>query len=101
MFCRLADPSAHREAVTSRPAYMGLVGRIVESGRKRTIRLTSTHAESAKIRDALDAVAAFLRFLDSIAEQLTRVARWRLTIAYAFREILLPDPVLKAVRLLK
>ncbi len=101
VFCRIADPSAHREAVTSRPAYMGLVGRIVESGRKRTIRLTSTHAEAKKIRAALDAVAAFLRYLDSIAEQLTREMRWHLTIVYAFRAILLPDPILKTVRLLQ
>lgn len=101
VFCRLADPSAHREAITSRPAYMGIVGRIVESGRKRTIRLTSTHAKAAKIRAALDAVAAFLRFLDSIAEQLTREKRWLLTIVYAFRAILLPDPVLKTVGLLQ
>lgn len=45
VFCRLADPTAHREAITSRPAYMGIMGRIVESGRKRIIHLTSTQKE--------------------------------------------------------
>ncbi len=55
----------------------------------------------AKTHDALDSVAAFLRFLDSIAEQLTRKMRWGLTIAYTFREILLSDSILKTVRLLR
>ena len=49
VFRRLADPTAHREAITSRPAYMSIMGRIVESGRRRTIHLTSTHADSTTI----------------------------------------------------
>lgn len=60
IFCRLVDPTAHREAITSRPAYMSIMGRIVESGRRRTIHLTSPHAESKSIQRALDTVAAFL-----------------------------------------
>ena len=64
VFCRLADPTAHREAITSRPAYMGIMGRIVESGRKRIIHLTSTHAESELIQRALGTVAAFFRWLN-------------------------------------
>ena len=94
VFCRLADPDAHREAITSRPAYMSIMGRIVESGRKRTIHLTSTHAESALIRRALDTVAAFFRWLDSTAEQLDGKTRWAVVVRCAFRRILLPDPAL-------
>ena len=33
------------EAVTSRPMLMGIVARIVASGRKRYMHLTSTHAD--------------------------------------------------------
>ena len=95
IFCRLADPAAHREAVTSRPAYMSIMGRIVESGRRRTIHLTSTHAESGRIRRALDAVAAFFRWLGSTAGQLDERARWLLIVRCAFRRILFPDPALK------
>ena len=101
IFCRLADPDAHREAITSRPAYMSIMGRIVESGRRRTIHLTSTHAESGLIQRALDTVAAFFRWLGSIAEQLDEMTRWMLVVRCAFRRILLPDPALKPLLALK
>ena len=101
VFCRLADPTAHREAITSRPAYMSIMGRIVESGRKRTIHLTSTHADSSLIQRALDTVAAFFRWLASTAGQLDEKTRWMLVVRCAFRRILLPDPVLKPMYALK
>lgn len=91
IFMRLADPTAHREAVTSRPAYMGIMGRIVESARRRLIYLTSTHAEAAQIRQALDKVAAFFRWLKSNAEQLTSEQRWMLILRCAFRDLILPE----------
>ena len=101
VFCRLADPTAHREATTSRPAYMSIMGRIVESGRRRTIHLTSTHADSTLIQRALDTVAAFFRWLGSTAEQLDEKTRWTIVVRYAFRRILLPDPALKPLYALK
>ena len=101
VFCRLADPTAHREAITSRPAYMSIMGRIVESGRRRTIHLTSTHADSTLIRRALDTVAAFFRWLGSTAGQLDEKTRWTLVVRCAFRRILLPDPALKPLYALK
>ena len=97
MFCRLADPTAHREAITSRPAYMGIMGRIVESGRKRIIHLTSTHAESELIQRALGTVAAFFRWLKSTAEHLDEKARWYVVLRCAFRKLLMPEPPFGAV----
>ena len=91
IFMRLADPTAHREAVTSRPAYMGIMGRTVESARRRLVCLTSTHAEAAQIRQALDKVAAFFRWLKSNAEQLTSEQRWMPILRYAFRNLILPE----------
>ena len=101
VFCRLVDPTAHREAITSRPAYMSIMGRIVESGRRRTIHLTSTHADSTLIQRALDTVAAFFRWLGSTAEQLDEKTRWTIVVRCAFRRILLPDPALKPLCALK
>ena len=101
VFCRLADPTAHREATTSRPAYMSIMGRIVESGRRRTIHLTSTHADSTLIQRALDTVAAFFRWLGSTAGQLDEKTRWTIVVRCAFRRILLPDPALKPLYALK
>ena len=97
VFCRLADPTAHREAITSRPAYMGIMGRIVESGRKRIIHLTSTHAESELIQRALGTVAAFFRWLKSTAEHLDEKTRWYVVLRCAFRKLLMPEQPLGAV----
>ena len=52
-------------------------------------------------RRVYEVMLAHPYIVDSIAEQLTREKRWLLTIVYAFRAILLPDPVLKTVRLLQ
>lgn len=46
VFARLANGDAHREAVTSRPRLLSMVGVLSESGRIRTVRLTSCHAEA-------------------------------------------------------
>ena len=97
VFCRLADPTAHREAITSRPAYMGIMGRIVESGRKRIIHLTSTHAESELIQRALGTVAAFFRWLKSTAEHLDEKTRWYVVLRCAFRKLLMPEQPLGEV----
>lgn len=97
VFCRLADPTAHREAITSRPAYMGIMGRIVESGRKRIIHLTSTHAESEQIQRALGTVAAFFRWLKSTAEHLDEKTRWYVVLRCAFHKLLMPEQPLGAV----
>ena len=97
VFCRLANPTAHREAITSRPAYMGIMGRIVESGRKRIIHLTSTHAESELIQRALGTVAAFFRWLKSTAEHLDEKTRWYVVLRCAFRKLLMPEQPLGAV----
>ncbi len=95
VFCRMADPTAHREAVTSRPAFLHVMGRIVESGRRRTIHLTSAHADNAFIRKALDNVAAFFNWLGSTAPQSSPDMRWQVVVRHAFRHLLIPDPALR------
>lgn len=92
VFTRLADPDAHREPVTSRPAYLNVVGRIVMNGGKRVLRLTSTHADAKAIRDSLNRIARFLEWTDSIAEQLKPDKRWTLVLTYAFRKLLHLNP---------
>jgi len=97
VYCRLADPTAHREAITSRPSFLRIMGRIVESGRRRTIHLTSSHSENAFVRNALNTVAAFFGWLGSNAEQLKPDMRWKVVLAYAFRLLLIPDPTLRVL----
>ncbi len=88
VFCRLADGGKHMEAITSRPMLLGLVGRLVRSGRKRHLRLTSTHVESGRIRAALDRIGAFLRRISATAPQLDFNRKWTLILGVAFRHFL-------------
>ena len=60
LFVRLANPEARREAITSRPWLMSLVGRRTEHAGQTTITLTGLHAEFAKARAALTRVSAML-----------------------------------------
>ena len=76
LFVRCAEPQRPREAVTSRPLLLCAVGRLMESGRQITLRLTSTHAEAARAQRLLTGVSLFLSGLGNTAEQLTAAQRW-------------------------
>lgn len=101
IFCRLADGEKHLEPTTSRPMYMGIVGRLVVSGRRRLLRLTSTHLKAKEIESSLMRIGEFMRRISAIAEQLDFNRVWELIILAAFRKWLggnhakglLPDPL--------
>jgi hypothetical protein len=76
LFVRCAEPERPREAVTSRPLLLCAVGRVIESGRQITLRLTSTHGAAARAQRLLTGVSLFLSGLLNTAEQLTPAARW-------------------------
>jgi hypothetical protein len=76
LFVRCAEPARPREAVTSRPLLLCAVGRVVESGRQLTLRLTSTHAEAARAQRLLTDLSLFLSGLQNAAEQLNPAACW-------------------------
>ena len=86
VFCRLADGERHLEPTTSRPMYMGVVGRLVVSGRRRLLRLTSTHLKANEIRASLMRIGEFMRRISAIAEQLGSDRVWELIIRAAFRK---------------
>lgn len=86
IYARLAEGDVHREAVTTRPALMGVVARLVEGGRRTTVRLTSTHAGSSVIRDVLDAIGSFTEWISSTARQLKFEEKWALILRVAFRK---------------
>ena len=89
IFVRLADPSLHREAITSRPLFLSAIATRTRHARQTTIRLTSSHAKAKPAAKAsLAAVAAFLRGLAQTAEQLTRLQTWRAILSRAFQAFL-------------
>ena len=97
LFVRCAEPGRAREAVTSRPLLLCAVGRLVESGRQLTLRLTSTHAEAARAQTLLTRLSLFLSGLQDTAEQLSPAACWeriwaRILEPWLHPKALLPGP---------
>ena len=88
VFCRLADPDKHLEPITSRPKLMNIVGRIITSGRRKMIRLTSSHAEFREIQEALAKIGEFMKRISSSARQLGFNRVWALILRVAFRKFL-------------
>jgi len=84
VFTRLAQPDRHLEAVTSRPLLLQAVGRLVTTGRRKVIRLTSTHALADRIRLTLNRIGRFLNRLAQTAEQLSVEALWAIILSAAF-----------------
>jgi hypothetical protein len=99
IFVRLADPSLHREAITSRPLFLTAIATRTRHARQTTIRVTSSHAMAEPAARALAAVAAFLQGLARNAEQLTRLQKWRAILSRAFQAFLNGRPLRPPPRL--
>ena len=84
IFTRLAQPDEHMEAITSRPLLLNAVGRLITTGRRKVIRLTSMRADSKQIRRVLNRIGTFLNHLARTAEQLSAEARWAIILSAAF-----------------
>jgi len=99
IFARLACREAHLEAVTSRPLLLSAVGRLVQSGRTKLLRLTSNHAKADKIRRVLEGIWKFLNKLNSIAEQLKPERIWAIILAVAFIKWYQDKPIFTALEI--
>lgn len=84
VFTRLAQPDKHLEAITSRPLLLEAVGRLVATGRRKILHLTSTHASADRIRLTLNRIGMFLNALARTAEQLSIEAIWAVILSAAF-----------------
>lgn len=93
LFVRLARPDKHLEAITSRPLLLYAVGKQTYHQGQTTVTITSTHAKTDKIQQALKQVTCFLKTLKATAEQLTQSARWRLILSRAFSQLLKGKPL--------
>ena len=77
LFVRCAEPDRPREAVTSRPLMLCAVGRMIHHAGQSVLRLTSSHAEAARMQRILSDLSLFLSGLLNTAEQLDPKARWQ------------------------
>ena len=96
LFVRCAEPERPREAVTSRPLLLCAVGRVIESGRQFTLRLTSMHAHAAQGQRLLTDLSLFLSGLKNTAEQLSASECWERIWARILMPLLPPREALPA-----
>ena len=85
LYTLLASPDAHREAKTSRPLLLHILGRITRSARQTTVHLVSTHAMADAIATVLNNIHGLLMTLKANAEQLGADGVWTLLLALAIR----------------
>jgi len=84
IFCRLADPSHHREAVTTRPTLLHGIVRQTTHGNQRALTITSTNGNKAAITTFFVHVGQWLSQLMTNAEQWTSTQRWEAMIKTIF-----------------
>jgi hypothetical protein len=88
IFARLANPDKHMEAITSRPLLLSSVGRLTETGRKKTMTITSTHAQADYIQATFERIQRFFNQLKTSAPQLTVIERWCRILSEAMKKYL-------------
>ena len=76
IFCRLADPTHHREAVTTRPTLLHSVVRQTSHSNQRTLTITSTNGNKAAIATFFTGIGRWLAQITTNAEQWTSARRW-------------------------
>lgn len=76
IFCRIADPDHHREAITTRPALLHSIVRKTTSGGQRTLVITSTNGDKHSIASFFTKLSAWFTAFSQTAEQWTAPARW-------------------------
>lgn len=83
VFCRLAEPQKHMEAITSRPG-LQLMGRLVSSGREKMIRLCIGSSAARNAMEMLNRVNSFISSILCTATQLKATERWAMILTRAF-----------------
>jgi hypothetical protein len=88
LYCRLADPDHHREALTTRSLLLNAVARQTRHAGQTRLTVTSSHGRRQQVKVALQRIARFLAELKKTAEQLTDAERWACILSQALRKYL-------------
>lgn len=84
LFVRLAIPRRHAEAITSRPLLLTAVGTQTRHQGQTTLTLTSAHAQTGQIQQALRGLRTFFADCRATAEQLGWATLWRKMLSRIF-----------------
>ena len=87
-YCRLANPQARMEAITSRPLLLAAVGRITEHAGKTRVLLSITHAAVDQVKALVNNIRTGLTHIRAIAPQLSPALQWRELVRYIVDKIL-------------
>lgn len=85
LYVRFYDEEHHREAIRSRPMLMCGVGRQLESGGQRTVRVSLLHDKGEQIISAVTSISKELQQIVSITERWTVAQRWILLLTRILR----------------
>jgi len=85
LYVRFFDEEHHREAIRSRPMLMQGVGRQVQSGGQRTVKVSILHENKDAIAHAVTLISKELQHIQSITEQWTSLQCWTLLLTRLFR----------------
>jgi len=87
IFCRLADPSEHMEAITSRPMLQNVIGCLAKSGGKRLLHLSMSGKHARETGLIFEKISTFLTTV-STAPQLKPEEKWICVLKKAFENFL-------------
>ena len=85
LYLRFYDAEHHREAIRSRPMLMSGVGRQVQSGGQRTVKVSILHEKGADIARAIQVISGEIGRIRAITERWTIVQRWTLLLTRLLR----------------
>jgi hypothetical protein len=85
LYARFYDADHHREAITSRPALMQGVGRQVQSGGQRTMKVSLVHEKGAVIEVLVRRTSKQLHDISLITEGWSSEQKWSLILTRLLR----------------
>ena len=88
IYCRLADPDKHIEAITSRPLLLHAVGKQSSHSGQTLIRISSTHGKMDKVKRLISRIKGFFDELKLYAQQLSPTKMWEAILAKALGKYL-------------
>ena len=88
LYLRFYDEAHHREAIRSRPMLMHGVGRQVQSGGRRTVKVSVLHEKGELIAHAVTRISNELQQIRAITERWEVEQRWSLLLTRLLRRYL-------------
>jgi hypothetical protein len=85
LYLRFYDEDHHREAIRSRPMLMAGVGRQIQSGGRRTVKVSVLHEKGDLIAHAVTRISNELHHIRAITERWTVDQRWTLLLTRLLR----------------